>query len=185
MLWILSHCSFLYIVKKQRAYVCPCKLNTRKAERGQSLDFVDPQPSPLMSSRQWETLSRQCLKNGTQGCSLVSTHTGTQVPMYMQRHAHTYKDERGLIQIFGLDVLALRRNVCPKLFIMTFTIMPILLCVHFINFRTLLYSLAHLSIIIFVFKMSIQRGSEQQWFPRSVRMEMVKSEVEVSCQIPG
>lgn len=144
-----------------------------------------PSLAPLISSRQWETLSRQCLKNGTQGCSLVSTHTGTQVPMYTQRHAHTYKDERGLIQIFGLDVLALRRNVCPKLFVMTFTIMPILLCVHFINFRTLLYSLAHLSIIIFIFKMSIQRGSEQQWFPRSVRMEMVKSEVEVSCQIPG
>lgn len=143
-----------------------------------------PSLAHLMSSRQWETLFRQCLKNGTQGCFLVSTHTGTQVPMYMQRHAHTYKDERGLIWIFGLDVLALRRNVCPKLFIMTFTIMPVLLCVHFINFRTLFYSLAHLSIIIFVFKMSIQRGSEQQWFPRSVRMEMVKSEVEVSCQIP-
>lgn len=58
-----------------------------------------PSLAHLMSSRQWETLSRQCLKNDThtQDCSLVSTHTGTQVPMYTQRHAHTYKDERGLI----------------------------------------------------------------------------------------
>lgn len=59
-----------------------------------------PSLAHLMSSRQWETLSRQCLKNDSQGCSLVSTHIGTQVPMYTQRHAHTYKDERGLIRIF-------------------------------------------------------------------------------------
>lgn len=69
-----------------------------------------PSLAHLMSSRQWETLSRQCLKNDSQGCSLVSTHTGTQVPMYTQRHAHTYKNERGLIRIFGLDVLALREK---------------------------------------------------------------------------
>lgn len=109
-----------------------------------------PNLAHLVSSSRWETLSRWCLKEGNPGLfSCLHTYRNTSAHEHRDMHALIVKDERGLILIFGLSVLALRGKYVSEVVRNDTCNDAHSFCVHFIHFRTLLYPLAHLSIIMF------------------------------------